>query len=216
MNIVCFGQQNWDVCWVTKQQLLSRLARRGHAVLFVDPQPEGAPPTVAAALRNWRNRCSLRQVQDGLHVLTLRPMPRLRGRLAAYLRRRTIRCGAEELGLWAPVALCLWPAQRWLMDAVDPAAKVYFAEDDNAAFGGLSSDFVEHQHREEQKLLRECDLALAVSSTLLERFRTVQPQSHLQENGVEVEQFRPAALEAVEPLPALHDIPRPRLGFVGQ
>lgn len=216
MNIVCFGQQNWDVSWVTRQQLLSRLARRGHRVMFVDPVPTGDAPSVLRALQSWRNCCEVTQVQDGLHVITPRRLPPLPRALAARLRWRTVRHAAEHLGLWAPAALCLWPAQRWLMDAVDPVAKLYFAEDDSAAFGDATPADAEHRRREEQKLLEECDAALAVSHTLLERFAKVQPNSFLQENGVELEQFTAAALDALDPHPLIGPLPRPRLGYVGQ
>src|SRR5690606_17810569 len=110
----------------------------------------------------------------------------------------------------------LWPAQRWLIHTVNPAATVYFAEDDHTQVSGAGPAFAEHQRVQEQRLLAECDLALSVSPVLLERFRAVQPNSHLQENGVDLEQFTPSALDAAETHPLLVDRPRPRLGFVGQ
>ena len=199
MNIVCFGQQDWHACWVTKQQLLSRLARRGHRVLFVNPVPA--------------DREAVEEVADGLHVLTMR---RHAGRIGARLARWRLRRAAERLGLWAPVAVCLWPASRWLIDAVRPRGVVYFAEDDNAGFGGLGEAFAEHQRREERRLLAECDVALAVSPTLLDRFRPIQPRSHLQENGVELDDFSPAALDAAEIPASLRGVAGPIAGFVGQ
>lgn len=218
MNIVCFGQQNWEICWSAKQQLLARLAHRGHRVLYVDPIPATAdePGERLRALHPARTGHGVRKIQDGLHVCTPDALVFLPRRLRARWRRRALGRLADSLGLWAPVALCTWPAQRWLLDAVDPVAKVYLAFDDNAGFGGLDAAFAAHQRAEERRLLEEVDLALAVSMTLVERFREVQPRAYLQENGVDLDDFSPAMLAASEPHPLLARLPRPVVGFVGQ
>ena len=203
MNIVCFGQQDWNGAWVTKQHLLSRLARRGHRVLFVDPT--SGPIT------------EVRRIASGLHVLKLPDRPRhVPARLFGKYKLWRLRREAERLGLWAPVALCLWPTQRWLIEALDARSVVYFAEDDNSAFGGIGEGFAQHQRREERLLLESCDLALAVSPTLLDKFREVQPHSYLQENGVDPDAFSALALAAAERPEDLAEAPRPLVGFVGQ
>src|SRR5688572_12621180 len=207
MNIVWFGQHRWDDSWSARQQIVSRLARRGHRVLYVNPDPSGSAPGVAQALASWRNRCSVQPVQDGLHVLTRRP---LTGPAAKWLDLRTLGATAERLGLWAPVVVCQSPSQRGLIQAVNPAASIYFAPEARPAPGNQAEE------TEEQALLRECDVALAGSTQLLERFSRIQPRSFLQQDGVDLEQFRPAALEGVESVGALALLPRPRLGYVGQ
>ena len=223
MNVVCFGQQNWHVTWTAKQQLLTRLARRGHRVLYVDPIPTD-PKTLSrrdrvAALRPARTGFGLTQVMDGLHVYTpVHPaiLPkRLRGRWQA----KTIRQVCNQLGVWAPVTVCCWPAQRWLMEHTDPRATVYLAFDDNSRFGGLSHDFAGHQMQQELELLREVDLVLAVSPLLVERFLQEHKHVHLQENGVELDDFSPAARRAAIAHPAFASLPEDRratVGFVGQ
>ena len=202
MNIVALGQQNWDVTWVTKQHLLSRLARRGHRVLYVDPVPGDEE--------------RVREVDDGLHVLTPRRRGALPGRIEAKLQFYRLRRAAERLGQWAPVCVCFWPVSRWLIPAVRPVATVYFAEDDNAGFGGLDPDSAEASRREERLLLEQCDLALAVSPTLLERFKPVQPRSFLQENGVALDDFGPEARRHATVPDFLKGLIGPQAGFVGQ
>src|SRR5690606_8901763 len=70
--------------------------------------------------------------------------------------------------------------------------------------------------KEEARLLTECDVALAVSETLRERFARTQPRTYLQENGVNLADFSPEALEQAAPHRAIAPLPRPRVGFVGQ
>lgn len=218
MNIVCFGQQNWDVCWSAKQHLLMRLAQRGHRVLYVDPIPDVAhtsPVAKLKALAPAATGLGLRQ-EAGVHIFTPPWAHLLPDRLNRARRKALVAKVAQKLELKSAVALCMWPAQGWLIDGVQPAALVYFAVDDNASFGGLDREFAQMQQREEQRLLEECDLALAVSSTLLERFGKIQPRSYLQENGVALEDFSPTALVKALPHPAVAKLPRPRVGFVGQ
>ena len=64
MKVVCFGQQNWDHCWTGKQQLLTRLPRRGHRVLYVDPDWSFEPRPL---LDEWRALDGRRQ--PGLRVV---------------------------------------------------------------------------------------------------------------------------------------------------
>jgi ADP-heptose:LPS heptosyltransferase/glycosyltransferase involved in cell wall biosynthesis len=200
MNIVWFGQHPWDDRWPARQPLVSRLARRGHRVLYINPQPAGSPPGIAG-LAGWRRRCAVEKVQDGLHVLTRRPVSRIG---AGWIDRQTLRSGAEALGLWAPVVVCQSASQRGLIRAVRPAATIYFAPTGAAAAGGA----------DEEALIRECDVALAGSSVLLDRFLSIQPTSFLQPDGVDVEHFRQAA-EGAEGSGPLKGLARPRLGYVG-
>jgi glycosyltransferase involved in cell wall biosynthesis len=218
MDIVCFGQQNWEVCWSAKQHLLVRLARRGHRVLYVDPIPDTrhtSPTAKVKALAPAISRLGLRE-EAGVHIFTPPWAHLLPDRLNRSRRRAVVGRVARKLGLWNPLVLCMWPAQRWLVEGVNPAAVIYFAVDDNSRFGGMDAAFVEHQRREEDALLRECQVALGVSSTLVERFRMIQPHSYLQENGVSLEDFNREAIARAAPHPAIATLPRPRVGFVGQ
>jgi glycosyltransferase involved in cell wall biosynthesis len=218
MNIVCFGQQNWDVCWSAKQHLLTRLARRGHRVLYVDPIPDVGHTSAAGKLKALAPAATglgLRE-EHGVHIFTPPWAHLLPDRVNRARRRALVGKVAQKLGMSGSVAICMWPAQRWMIDGIKPAARVYFAVDDNASFGGLDPEFAEMQRREEQRLLAESDLALGVSDTLLERFRKIQPRSYLQENGVSLIDFDAAAKGNAAPHAVLASLPRPRVGFVGQ
>lgn len=218
MDVVCFGQQNWDVCWTAKQHLMTRLARRGHRILYVDPVPSHATKGLggtARALFPPATGFGLREVERGLWVYTdpyCKPLGEwLNGRRGHAVMRGLVR----RLHLLSPVALVLTPYKRWLKEGVRPAARVYYAVDEWTAFGGL-----EHQRewirREEEALLREADVALAVSPRLFERFRQVQPNTRLLENAADVEHFSPARLSVATPHPLLASLSHPIVGFVGQ
>lgn len=210
MNIVCLGQQGWHVTRTAKQHLLTRLARRGHRVLYVDPiAPDAGGASLSTPTRFvgdvWppSSGNGLRQVGPGLHVLTL-PAPKLPRAIATRLPPRVVRGVTERVGCWAPVVITSWPASRWLADRIDASARVVLAFDDNSAFGNMPASFVEHQRREQKLALEQSHVALAVSPELVEQFKQIQPHTYLQENGVEVDDFSPAAL-ASSPRHAIFD-----------
>ena len=218
MNIICFGQQNWNICWSAKQHLLTRLAARGHHVLYVDPIPDQSHTSTGARLKALAPAATglgLRK-EAGVHIFTPPWAHLLPARVNKARRRALVGRVARKLGLNNPVVICMWPAQRWLIEGVSPAAVVYFAVDDNASFGGLGDEFAQMQRREEERLLREGNMALAVSRTLVDRFSQLQPLSHLQENGVSLEDFGAEALARAPAHPALASVSPPRVGFVGQ
>ena len=219
MTILCFGQQDWDYCWTAKQQLMTRLARRGHRILYVNPDlSDGLDGRSQWAAPNWRTRIpGLEEVQDGLHVLTQGSVPAGFGRrVSAKLRLWGIRAACAHLQMFAPVALALRPDRLWLMRAASPAAMAYYAVDEWTGFGGLSEASRQHLRAREEDLLREVDVALAVSPRLVERFRLIQPNTHHLENGADVEHFSPAALRRAPRHEAVAALPGPRIGFVGQ
>lgn len=220
MNIICFGQQNWDVCWTGKQQLMTRLARRGHRILYVDPTWDESPTPLRRSLRALLPRgtpMGLRYEGPGqLHVFTYHYNPLLRWRMNVARERRMIRGIADRLGLQAPLVISLRPDAGRLMKEVKPQAKIYFAVDEMSAFGGTPDEQRAQIRAVEEALLQEVDLAIAVSPRLHQRFRELQPRSYLLENGADVEHFSPASLSRSPSDPAVAMLPRPRLGFVGQ
>ncbi|MGH7504541.1 MAG: glycosyltransferase [Longimicrobiales bacterium] len=219
-NIICFGQQNWDYCWTGKQQLMSRLAARGHRVLYVDPTWAPAAHTSAdrwRALAPVRNRHGLRHVGPGdLFVFTYSYSPLLPWRLVARRWPRVVRTLARALAFETPIAIALRPPAASLLAALRPAASIYYAVDEMTAFGDRSEQERRAVRAQEDAILGQVDLALAVSERLHRRFLEVQPRSYFLPNGADLEHFAPARLDRIDPHPAVAGLPRPRIGFVGQ
>jgi ADP-heptose:LPS heptosyltransferase/glycosyltransferase involved in cell wall biosynthesis len=219
MDIVCFGQQNWDYCWTGKQQLTTRLARRGHRVLYVDPHPALDVQTAADAFRALvpaRTAFGLREAAPGLHVFTHRHAPPLGWRLNERRRPAILRALLARLGMPAPLALTLHPDSAPLVAAIPAAASVYYAVDEMSAFGGMPEAERARMREAEEDLLASVDLALCVSPRLLARFTAVNARSYLLENGADLEHFAPGRLARAPAHEAFSTIPQPRLGFVGQ
>jgi ADP-heptose:LPS heptosyltransferase/glycosyltransferase involved in cell wall biosynthesis len=218
VNLVCFGQQNWHYCWTGKQQLLTRLAERGHRILYVDPTWLGTREPGFVPPRATGSEPGLHQVGPGdLHVLTYGFARLLRHRGNVWRWPRVIRRTLEELDLPRPTCLALRPGARPLVEHLDPRGVVYYAVDEMTAFGDRSEGERREIRRKEEAMLRRADVAVGVSPRLHARFRTVHPRSRLLPNGADLEHFSPGSLAAAELHPALRDLPDgPTLVFVGQ
>jgi ADP-heptose:LPS heptosyltransferase/glycosyltransferase involved in cell wall biosynthesis len=217
MNLVCFGQQNWHHCWTGKQHLMTRLARRGHRVLYVDPRPLDVMATADERACPPGLPAGVREVEAGVKLFTyLRParghfLPDRRWRSGALVRR-----AAQGLGIDAPVVLALRPDVGTQMRAIDPVAQAYYAVDEWTGFAGLSDAWRVRMRAYEEELLRHVDLALAVSPRLAERFATLQPRTELLPNGADLDHFAPERIARLAAHASLRDLPGPRLGFIGQ
>lgn len=199
---------------------MSRLARRGHQVLYIDPDWSADELSGRDAVRGLNLASSglgLRRVSEQLHVFTYHYTPLLRWRLnhRRWQRGWAVAAIAKRLGFSHPVAISLRPDTGLLMRAVRPHGQLYYAVDEWTGFADRDEDKARWRSSEES-LLRQVDLALCVSPRLLQRFKQLQPRSYLLENGADIEHFSPEHLTCSVPHPALVALPLPRLGFIGQ
>lgn len=217
MDIVFLGQQGWDHCWTAKQQFATRLAARGHRLVYVDPglpSPEEAEAARAASLPGMPG---LRHRGPGeAYTFTYVPVPALRWRLNLARRPRVVAATLRKLGFVDPVTLCLHPLQADLLPRIGSAAVVYYAVDEYDQYGGMSDEERQRVRAAEDRLLAQADAALAVSAALADRFRRIAPDAAILENGADVEHFHPASLARAEPHPDVPAGEGPVVGFIGQ
>lgn len=226
MRIVCFPGAAYDFPLPTnRQQMMRRLAERGHDVLYVEPPrfPFSAitrPRPTPASIRHWLRRYSAtaeRAVGSGgrlrLHT-ELNPYPGadsgpIAPALGALNRRWTARAilGSGLAGdvLWIYSPLALWAAR------VLPAALViYDCVDDYAAQPGF-----EGVRAAEQALARVAGLVFASTEGLAERLRRDNPRTHMLPNVADYDHFARARGGDLPVPPELAHLPRPILGYVG-
>ena len=205
------GQQAWDHCWTAKQHLATRLAKRGHRVLYIDPDwepwnaPEGAGPT------------GLREIGPRSLWVYRHPYAAALGyRWNQRACERAVRRLLVRLHLPEAIGLLLTPQAGELARRLPLAARVYYAVDEWTAFGGLGEATQDELRAAEERVLAECDLALGVSPRLVTRFRDLQPRTYLLENAADYAHFSAARRPEIEVHAAVDALPRPRVGFVGQ
>lgn len=211
-TIVLFSAVPWSGLYARPQQLTTRFAQLGARVLFVEP----AGSILSPLKNNLRpNSQALKQISQNIAVLTppliipggyaLRLINRINQRwLWQVILRATRRLG------WDPTMV--WTHLPNTADLPMHGTTVYDCVDDHAAFSALSPLW----RREvvialENALLARATAVFASSEFLLERCRTLRPETQFIGNGVAVEHFLPAASGPTGSL----GLPSPVIGFYG-
>jgi glycosyltransferase involved in cell wall biosynthesis len=211
--VLAFAPGRWDGLWMNRQQLLSRLARRGWPVTYS-----------TGALTVWDRGSDLWQTapwinsyeaQDGVSVETPGKMllrwprfataDRLVVRLhAASLARRERRVASDTIAhvfhpLFQPYAKAL--GCRWT---------IYHAYDVYAQQPGWTDSMA----RMEEELIASADIVIASGAAILNALPGVdRERSVVLPNGADSAEF---ALGPTLPCPEdLSRIPQPRIGYIG-
>jgi glycosyltransferase involved in cell wall biosynthesis len=222
MDVLCFSSTDWHGKWGSRQQVMVRLARRGHRVLFVEwlaglehfwryPDLRHRRP------QRWRE--GLEEVEPGLWVLA--PPPLLPGRyylpavarLNAELIRRWLRPHVRRLKMPRPILWLYQPEHGPLIGRLNEQLTVYHCIDEFAA--GISG----HKHRVittlEARLLARADIVFANSLLTFQRKVTRNPNTYRIPSGADVEHFGQALDPATPVHAALATIPHPIAGTIG-
>ena len=219
---VCFSSIDWGYLWQGPQEVMSRFARSGSRVLFVEntgvrrPRLEDAG-RLFSRLRSWRAAPggSDRTGVDGLTILSPLVLPLPWSRLAREVNRRLFADGLPErtarAGLRRPVVWTFLP-NPLVLDALRAfrptrALAIYYCVAD---FEQVTDDPVALR-RTEDELLREVDIVFAGGRVLEARFAGRHPRVVRAPFSVADVFFGPSSAVPAD----LDRIPRPRVGYVG-
>lgn len=223
MTILCLSSIDWDFIWQGHQEIMSRLGRQGHTVLFVENTGVRSPRLkdcgrIWSRLRNrWKGVAGFREVAPGVtaYAPLALPFPYFGPaiRFNAWIISRAIRRWLAAVGGDAPVAWTFLPTRlaRAILREISPRVTVYYCIDNFLA----SSDEARRVEASEKALFREADLVFVTSRELQAKAQQSRPHAELFPFAVNFEAFeerrsRPA------PEPAdLAAIPRPRIGYLG-
>lgn len=221
-RVVCFSTADWDTLLPTnKHQLMTRLARRGARVLFVETlgtrAPRLASGTDIARIGRRLARGSGGPVKRAPRLYSLSPMvrPSWAHRWEISLNKAAFRSQARKALRAFRGAIC-WvysPYAVHLLDLFEPAAVVYHVVDDLAAVPGANRQAL----REAEMLLyTRADLVVATERSLYDRARPIADRTLYAPNVADYRHFaHPKPLEASTRLARLRALPRPRLLFSG-
>ena len=219
---VCFSSIDWGYLWQGPQEVMSRFARSGSRVLFIENTGVRRPRLedvgrLASRLRSWRAapRGSGRAGVDRLTILSPLVLPFPWSRLARIVNRLLFANGlpgqTARAGVRLPVVWTFLPNPLVLdsFRALRPgrALAIYYCVAD---FEQVTDDPVALR-RIEDELLREVDIVFAGGRVLEARLATRHPRVVRAPFSV-----ADAFFGAGTAVPAdLADIPHPRVGYVG-
>jgi glycosyltransferase involved in cell wall biosynthesis len=225
-SVICISPQDWDVDLPTnRQQIMRRVAARGHQVLFVESGSFLLRQPGVLARRPWRLALLLRTrvaqpgvaVCKALNVIPWGKKYRLASRFNFGLTGRRLRRAARTL----PHPVVLWiydPCAESIIGACGEAVAVYDCVDDYGEQYGAQYGRDERRRRlvadADREAARRSRLVFTTTTPLEERHRAINPRTYLVPNVGDYEHFSPAADRAIAHQ-SIADLPRPVIGFAG-
>lgn len=222
-DILCISSIDWDFIWQGHQEIMTRLAKEGNRVLFVENTGVRAPGLrdfrrLVTRFANWRKGTKgFRQVRENIFVYSPVILPFPYSRIACWINRglllRALRRWMEAVGFRRPI---LWtflptPIMRALARALNPELTIYYCIDDLAS----SSPQARRIRRSENQVFREADLVFVTSEKLRERAAQFSDRVHFFPFGVDFEAFE-AIRTGEDGIPEdLRSLARPIIGYVG-
>ena len=222
-DVILFSNADWaSKYWTNKQHIASRLADRGHRVLYVETIGLRRPGInridlgrMGARLR--RAVAPIAKVRDNLWVLSPLSIPFGRrhamvNRFNSLLLFSRIRAWQRTHGVNRPLVWTYHPYLPENLTSIGAQKLVYHCADDVGAIPGIDRtafDLAEHA------LLSRADVVFTTSHRLQQRCAAVAgPCSHYFGNVADIAHFGSCRTATTLP-PDLKAIPRPRLGYVG-
>ena len=225
-SIICISDRDWDFLWMRPQEIMSRFARDGNQVLFIEALGLRTPglrdsARIVRRMRNWlRQRIKgIRQVEGNLYVYTPVIVPFLDLRGVDFINRiilvSSIGRLIKNLDFSQPIIWTYYPTSTVLnmIDRLDYKMLIY---DHMDAWvynpGGVVRSFA----RSEEECLRKADLVLTTSESLYARAMEYNRYTYRIAAAVNLDHFRQSNGEGAVPPPDLAGIASPRIGYFGQ
>ncbi len=218
--IVSFSK-NWSEDPTSNNHVMIELAK-DHHVLWLNSVATRSPKlTSARDLKTiWRKLGSFfrgpQRVRDNLWVYTPLVLPFPHSRWAAAINRRILaltlrllrwRLGFKEFQLWS-----FLPNVSEYIGTLGESLAVYYCVDEWSKFNYVDGTRIADA---EQQLCQKADLVFATATSLMQKRRQWNAQTHLALHGVDHAHFS-QALKAETSIPAdLAALPGPIIGFYG-
>ncbi len=209
-DILCFSSTDWDGVWGSRQQVMLRLARHGHRVLFVE-QAAGLehlwryPVLRQRKWQRWRE--GMREVAENVWIASLLPLlpgRYYRSEINGINQSLTVRWTQRRLARldFAPDWLWLYkPELGPLIGQFGEKLSVYHCIDEfTAGTTGRKRMMIQQW---EQDLLRRVDVVFANSRPTFENKQALHERTFRIPSGVDAAHFAQAADKALAVHPAI-------------
>jgi len=219
-NIVCFAK-DWSEDPTSNNHVMKLLAR-DNRVLWMNSIATRAPSLtsrrdlgkIVTKLKSFVKGPITVEDQMDIYTPIVLPFPhsRLAGRINEQILKQSLRLlrnnrDMDEFQLWSFI-----PSAAKYIGKLGESLVVYYCTDEWSHFSSVDKDKTMALERE---LCQRADIVFTTASTLLERKRIYNPETHLALHGVDQAHFARALDPETELAPELRELPRPIVGFVG-
>ena len=221
-DIVCISTQDWDDLWTRKQRFMTKLARQGNRVLYIEQQMHLAG-YIKHFKSHWRRIITWlkgpRKIEDNLYVYTFPivlpfyQMSMWINGINHWLIAPALKKQMQNLNFGNPIYWIYTPYSDRLIGKVGEKFVIYECVDELSASKGLvRKEIVQILER---RLIRKSDLLVVTAQSLLDSKKHMAANALLVPNGVEIEHFRKVLSEDTSIHEEIARIKRPVIGFLG-
>jgi len=220
-DFLCFSSTDWDEIWGSRQQIMSRLAKRGHRVFFIE-RPSGFEHLFRYSnirkhkSQRWKE--GIKNISDNLWIIPLPPL--LPGKfysthinsLNQWMTVNSVTKQCADLKIQSPILWIYNPEQGQLIGRFNERVCIYHCIDEFTA--NTSGRKKQTIIKLEKQLLTRSHIVFANSLPTYQNKLALNPNTYRLSSGVDFEAFdSPQNFEEVSR--QFVDIPHPRIGFVG-
>lgn len=222
-DIICISSIDWDFIWQGHQEIMTRLARNGNRVLFVENTGVRAPKLtdlgrIKRRLTNWkRGLHGIRKVEENLYVYSPLVIPFPYFRFARFVNKRIVFSvlfkWLKAIGFSEPIVWVFLPTGLSLdiISAVEPKVLIYYCID---SFQSSSKEAVRIKHTE-RLILKKADMAFVTSSELSDYCAQWNKNVHYFPFGVNIENFKNILCTPRKIPDDIGKVKKPVVGYVG-
>lgn len=228
-NIICLSNQLWDFPnWTNKRHVMSRLAKRDHNVLFVDPPLNLGRVFARQLIRGFWSLGRLFSQQkldsSGARIYTpVNPLP-FKKQMIKFHIWKIKRLAKKNFNKDRKTILWVYHVQlvhlKEYLDNLNYDKLVYDCVDNYEAFpatGSISATaiFGEDLVVQERELARKADITFATAPGLVAKLKKFSENVYFTPNVGDYERFKDVKSYKDQIPEDLKAIPRPRVGYIG-
>ncbi|MCQ9207389.1 MAG: YdcF family protein [Omnitrophica bacterium] len=222
-DIICISSIDWDFIWQGHQEIMTRLARGGNRVLFIENTGARIPGLkdfgrIKNRFLNWKKGVyGVRKIEKNLYVYSplVLPFPYLR--IARFINKKMLfpvlfrwlkTVGFKEPVVWAflPTGLSLD-----LIEDLEAKVLIYYCIDSFQASSRHARKIV----LTERLMIEKADLVFATSRKLFNYCAQYNKNVHYFPFAVSMKNFSRALDGRSDPPPDLLQVKKPIAGYVG-
>lgn len=227
-NIICLSNQLWDFPnWTNKRHVMSRLAKNGHKVLFVDPPINIGRVFLTQIQRGlWGFKRYITRTKEEGGAIIFTPLNFIpTSKITTFFHILKIKTLAKKHFITSrKTVLWVYHVQisylKEYLDKLDYDVLIYDCVDNYEAFPEESSVFATNVTKEkllnqEQDLAEKADLVFASAPGLVEKLKEYNPKTYYTPNVGDYKRFKNTLSYKYKIPEELSKIPRPRIGMIG-
>lgn len=220
-DFLCFSTTDWDEIWGSRQQIMSRLGKRGHRVFFIE-RPAGIehllryPKIRKNKIKRWQE--GIQNISENVWIVSLPPLfpGRYYSKNVNEINQKItwINVNKQLTGfkIESPLLWIYNPEQSPLIGKFNEQLSIYHCIDEfTAGTTGRKQRIITQLEKE---LISHVDIIFANSSPTYQNKKAINCNTYRLASGVDYEQFSSLS-EVNEITQEFTRISHPRIGYVG-